>query len=210
MRRATFVLACCCACSLGGKPPAYDYFVLTPSPSQTRVAQATDEHPTLGVSLVTIPGYLDREQIATRTNDYSVMYSSHDRWAEPLDVAFERTLKHDLAVTLAPEGITLPTRAGAPTYDVQVDVLRFERFGTDHVELWARWSLRSETRLVHAGDTRVRLAVDNASNAAAAAALSQTLLHLADDIAKQVRLEVARRSTPTAPDRGRAPSAASR
>ena len=67
--RLALVIACCAACSLGGKPPSYQYYVLTSrpaSPAAPHVEPGAASR-TLAVDEVKIPGYLDREQIATRT-----------------------------------------------------------------------------------------------------------------------------------------------
>jgi uncharacterized lipoprotein YmbA len=184
------VLVMCCGCGLGGKPPQYDYYVLTPTLTQARSPTTSDaaDQPTVGVSRVTIPGYLDRESIVDRTDDYRLVYSKQSRWAEPLDQAFERTLRHELAATLAPAGIAVPPHTHAPTYDVQVDVLRFERRGADHVELWARWTVRTNTKVVRTGESRIRLGIGGTGNSAATAALSRTITRLAVEIGEQVQV----------------------
>jgi len=187
VRRAAILLVCCCAC-LGGKQPQYDYFVLTPTRALAEPARDAAQRSTVGVSQVTIPGYLDRESIVTRTDDHRVVYSKRDRWAEPLDQAFERSLRHELAAALAPVGITVPSSTSAPTYDVQVDLLRFERLGASRVELWARWTLRMDTKLVHAGETRIEVRVAGSGDGAAAAALSGAIARLATVIAAKVQI----------------------
>ncbi len=196
MTRAGLWLGWCLAGCLGGSPPHYDYFVLTPAhplaePSARLASTPDAAPPTLGLSQVTIPGYLDRDSIVVRTDDYHLVYSQKDRWAEPLDVAVGRTLRQELAARLATDGITVPPRTSAPTYDVQVDLLRFERHGADHVELWARWTLRADTQLVHSGETRINVAVAGPGSDVAAAALSAAIGRLANDIAKQVKVAAA-------------------
>jgi uncharacterized lipoprotein YmbA len=188
VRSAALVLLCCGACSLFRGTPKYDYYVLTPTRAlaQPRSGTGTDQ-PSVGVSHVSIPGYLDRESIVTRTDDFRLSYSKQDRWAEPLDQAFERTLRQELAATLAPSGIEVSDRA-APTYDVQVDVLRFERRGANRVELWARWTLRSDGEVVRSDESRIEVAIPGPGNAAGAAALSSAIARLAVEIGKQVQI----------------------
>src|SRR5262249_24625669 len=152
MRYALLVMLA--ACSLGGKAPNYHYYVLD---SHHGRATPVEGGRTLAIAQVNLPGYLDREQIATRTVENRLVYSSTDRWAEPLDQAFERTLREDLAARLAPSGIEVQSRAGSPTYELVVDVQRFERVGQDRVELWARWRVRSHDQPVARGETRVEL-----------------------------------------------------
>jgi uncharacterized lipoprotein YmbA len=170
------LLALCAACSLGGHRPTYSYFVLTSTP-------ATASRPggrAVAVAQVTIPGYLDREQIASRMGGNHLVYSTSDRWAEPLDQAFERTLRADLAA----RGIDVQSRADA---ELSIDVLRFERTGPDHVELWARWTLRGDGRVIDRGETRLHVALSGQDSGAIASALSEAIARMASQIAVRVR-----------------------
>lgn len=197
MRAAAMVVACCCAC-LGGHAPHYDYFVLTATSapkSAPRSAVPDERAPTVGVSRLTLPRYLDRESIVTRVDDYRLAYSTVERWAEPLDEALMRTLRQDLANRLVPDGITVPSHAGAPTYDLQVEILRFERRGSDRVELWARWTLRASGEPPQTREARIDVALAGPTTSAATAALSEAVARLATGIATQLRTaEVARAS----------------
>jgi uncharacterized lipoprotein YmbA len=186
MRNLVLFLVLASSACFGGKAPHYNYYVLTPAiaprPSSPRRANA----PTLALGLVTIPRYLDRESIATRANDHRIVYSKQDRWAEPLDEAFTRILREDLAAALAPEGISVPARAGAPTFELQVEILRFEKRGRDRVELWARWTVRGEETAAQTREARIETALAGPTSTAAAAALSQAIARLAQEIAGEV------------------------
>jgi uncharacterized lipoprotein YmbA len=185
--KAALVVVWCAACSLGGQRPNYHYFVLTsmpahgPSPAPTGPAQRT-----LGVDQVTVPGYLDREQIASRTVGNHLAYSLTDRWAEPLDQAFERTLREDLGPLLAARGIEVNVRGGTPTYELTVEVLRFEQSGPDHVELQARWVLRADQDVLDTGEARTQVAMATGDSNAMAAALSAAIARMATQIADRV------------------------
>jgi uncharacterized lipoprotein YmbA len=176
------------ACSLGGKPPKYDYFVLTSTRGirPPRAQPGAVERPVVAVGQVTIPGYLDRDSIVTRIDDHRLVYSTQNRWAEPVDQAFERTLRQDLATALAPTGITVPPHAGAPTYDLDVEVLRFERRGADRIELWARWIVRADGKRVDSGETRILVPMSSRDNDAMASALSQAIARMATEISERI------------------------
>jgi uncharacterized lipoprotein YmbA len=174
------------ACSFGGSRPSYEYYVLTSAPrAQAQSADRPDR--TLAISHVAIPRYLDREQIVTRLQGSHVTYSTTDRWAEPLDEAFTRTLRENLAARLESSEIAVEEHEVASTYALDVDVLRFERIGPHEVELWAQWTLRSGAEILDRGDTRQRVRVRGAGSNAAALALSETIARMATDIAAQVR-----------------------
>lgn len=186
--RVVLALALCAAC-FGGKRPDYEYFVLrssNPMPRPTSPSGGSEQRE-LVVDAVTIPGYLDREQIAVRTADHHVEYSTRDRWAEPIDQAFERTLREELAARLTQSGIHVQPRGGVPTYALSVDVLRFERIGAAQIELWARWVLRSQTDALDSGEIRLRLPMSARNSNAMASALSDAIARMATQIAARVR-----------------------
>lgn len=187
--KLALVIACCAACSLGGKQPSYQYYVLTsrPAPPAAPHAEPGAASRSLAVDEVTIPGYLDREQIATRTAGQRLLYSITDRWAEPLDKAVERTLLEDLAVLLIPHGIQVTSHDGRATYELSVDVLRFERSGADRIELWARWVLRSEGRVLDRDELRVQLPMSGGDSNAVAAALSEAVARMATQVGDRVQ-----------------------
>jgi len=186
MRRCALLVLC--GCSLGGHRPNYQYFVLTPTAQRTPSSTSIDERqPALAIDRVTLPGYLDREQIAMRTRDHRVVYSHTDRWAEPLEPAFERTLREDIAVHLTPAGIQVPPRTERPSYYLDVEVLRFERSGGDGVELWARWSLRGTSDILDSGETHFFVPMRGIDSNAMAMAASDAIARMASELAIRVR-----------------------
>ena len=185
MRAALLLLA---ACSLGGNRPNYQYYVLTPTAQRTPTSTSADEsQPALSIDRVTLPGYLDREQLANRTRDNRVVYSRTDRWAEPLESAFERTLREDIAVHLTPAGIQVPPRTEGPNYYLDVEVLRFEQSGGDRVELRARWSLRANSDVLDSGETHFFVAMRGIDSNAMAVAASEAIAKMAGELAVRVR-----------------------
>jgi uncharacterized lipoprotein YmbA len=179
------LLAACAACSLGGSRPNYQYYVLTSRPAPAAMETVPGQR-TLVIDQVTIPGYLDREQIASRAAGQHLTYSTTDRWAEPLDKAFERTLTDDLAPLLAPHGIQVRSHGGQPSYDLSVDVVRFERTGPAYVELRARWVLRGDPHILDSGETRMQVALTSTDSNATAAALSEAVARMASQLANRV------------------------
>jgi uncharacterized lipoprotein YmbA len=179
------ILVMTCAACFGGSRPNYQYYVLTsrPAPAATRSAPGQR---TLVIEQVAIPGYLDREQIANRTSGQHLVYSTTDRWAEPLDKAFERTLTDDLAALLAPRGIEVRSHGEHPTYDLSVEVERFEQAGPQRVELRARWMLRADRDVLDGGEARMQIAMTGIDTNAMAAALSESIARMATEVAGRV------------------------
>ncbi len=56
----------------------------------------------VGLGPIELPGYLDRQQIATRTSTNRLSYSETDRWAAPLAESFSRVLGQNISHLLNP------------------------------------------------------------------------------------------------------------
>src|SRR5512145_1644163 len=59
-------------------------------------AMSNQQAPTIGVGPITLPRYVDRPQIVTRTGPYEIKLAEFDRWAEGLDANFSRVLAENL------------------------------------------------------------------------------------------------------------------
>jgi hypothetical protein len=57
----------------------------------------------LGIGPIRFPGYLDRQEMVTRTAPNRIDLSENDRWAEPLEANFARTLSQNLSSLLQTE-----------------------------------------------------------------------------------------------------------
>lgn len=173
-------------CALGGKPPVYRYVVLTPQAADrlARDAVAGGESPvSMVIARVSVPDYLERPDVARRVGPHELVYSSRDRWAEPLGAAIERSLREDLSARLGPAILVPAGPTGErPAYTLFVDVLRFEQDRGERVELWARWTVLAGRVVLQAAETRVEVPMAGADAAAMAAALSAALARLGAEV----------------------------
>ncbi|HEV7734060.1 MAG TPA: PqiC family protein, partial [Candidatus Binatia bacterium] len=136
------VLATGCSL-LAPEPDRSRFFVLaadvgapTPAPGERELM--------IGVGPVTIPGYLDRNEMATRLSSEELRYSTLERWAEPLGEGIERVMSENL-IALLPDDLVLrfPWLVTAPVdYQVQLGVRRFEADQQGTAELAVRWTIR--------------------------------------------------------------------
>ncbi len=167
-------------CLPSPKPVQTDYYVLAARAPTLPPGRPTA---TLGVSRVTLPGYLDRGEVATRSGQ-RITYSPTERWAEPLDVSVPRLLAEDLAAALAPAGIAVVARA-AGDLSLVVEIDRFERDADGPCVVDARWTLRDVVpdRVVKSGAARYQETPSAATGDAVAAALAKALDRLGADIA---------------------------
>jgi uncharacterized protein len=166
------------------------------APSRFYVLSATD--PTTapspsGLSLlvgpVTLPRYLDRPQIVTRSNPNQLELAEYDRWGGRLDDNFARVLSQDISVHLNTSRVALFPRdqRSSDAVQISVDVSRFEKVGAhSDVELDAQWSISPPDRGAKPviGTSRIRVRPSGDSFPEIVAAMSSAVDKLAQEIAE--------------------------
>ena len=193
----TRVLALCGVALLGAErlpgeyPPTQFYLVPPLTGADTAPpASAGQRDLTLGVGPVTVPPYLDRPQIVTRTSRAKLALADFDQWAAPLADTIARVLAENLSLLIPTERVVLHpwSRTIDPDYQVTVEVLQFERGPGGQVVLAARWSLldRDGKELV-LRTSRLSQAASGADYEATVTAMGRTLEALAQDIATTLR-----------------------
>ena len=178
--------------SLGPQPDPSRFYALTslPHPGERQQNPTASPALALGIGPVKLPGYLDRQQFVTRISQNRFAVAENDRWAEPLEENFSRILAQNLSILLQTDRIvTYPwERNQRPTYQVQVEVLRFEPNAEQLVELWARWTvLDNAKKIVTLKESHLSQPTRDKSTEAAVAAMSDILANLSQEIATSVR-----------------------
>ena len=173
------------------------FFTLAALPPGTQSPQpvpaaAGDVHGVMyGLGPVKVPAYLDRNEIATRVSPSEMIYSDTDYWAEPLQANVSRVLLQNLSALLDTDRIaTYPWGVSAKVdFQVQVELLRFERDAAGQASLTARWAIRAGTggRFLAVKDANLTRPATGRSTADAVAALSGTLGELSQEIAAALR-----------------------
>ena len=144
----------------------------------------------LGIGPVKLPGYLDRQGIVTRVSQNRFAVAENDRWAERLEENFSRVLSQNLSILLQTDRIVAYPweRSQQPTYQVQVEVLRFEPNAEQMVELWARWSIMDNTKkTVSVKETYLTHPAKDKSTEASVASMSEVVSDLSKEIAAAIR-----------------------
>jgi uncharacterized lipoprotein YmbA len=172
MRRA-FALAALSALAgcLGPRPDPSTFFLLTP----TAQSDGTALEVPIGLGPVTLSGYLDRSEVATRLTENQIDYASTERWAEPLPESVDRVLRANLSRLLTARAIVdYPWFEDQVTYGIGVDVARFDADSARTVvTLDASWSITGPVSGSGADST--------------VAAMSRALARLAEQLASAVR-----------------------
>jgi uncharacterized lipoprotein YmbA len=154
---------------------------------------------TVGVGPVTVPPYLDRPQLVTRTSRVKLALADFEQWAGPLPDTIARVLAENLALLIPTDRVVLAPwpRTIDPDYQVTVEVLQFDRGSGNQVTLAARWSLLDrDGKELALRTSRVNLAAGAPDYEATVTAMGRTLEALAQDIATALRT-----TAPPAPTR---------
>ena len=169
------------------------FFTLMPLPqveqSQGRGTGETNNM-FIGIGPIRFPAYLDREQIVTRAGQNRFDVTENDRWAEPLEENFTRVLSQNLGMKLGGGRIVrYPWQTGQrPTFQIEMEVLRFEPNTSQEVELLADWALIDLSTKVPLVFKKSRIARQTGTKSmeASVAALSETLGDLSREIADTI------------------------
>ncbi len=129
-----------------GSSQSSRFYTLTPPGESGRAASAALEK-AVAVGPVTIPEYLDRIQIVTRSAGNEILLAEFDRWGGSLDGEITRALVSSLSDRLNsrhfavfPRGFTPFGESGA-TYRIPVSVIRFDGTPGGKVILDATWGV---------------------------------------------------------------------
>ena len=113
-----------------------------PSPSASAMT-----HPkmAIGIGNISLPEYLDRPQIVTRSSATRMEIAEFDRWVEPLGAMTRRVLLQTLRNELGTDKVVIlpQSRAVNVDYQVAVDVTRFDAQQGGDMILDARWVVLS-------------------------------------------------------------------
>ncbi len=164
------------------------FYVLAASADTAHAAPADL---TIGLGPITLPQYLHRPQMVTRTGEHQMTMSEVHRWAEDLEAGIARVMREDLQrVTGASQVLSYPWLASRTVhYAVEVDILRFEGNAAGAVQLWAAWRIRdmATSEVVVTQESRITQQAAGATRSEIVSAQSQAIVALSREIAGALR-----------------------
>jgi uncharacterized lipoprotein YmbA len=168
------------------------FFALAPLPRTDQRAQDTAGTNGLALAIgpIKFPGYLDRLGLVKRLSQNRFAVADNDLWAEPLEENFLRVLSQNLSILLQTDRIVVYPweRNQRPTYQVQVEVLRFEPNAEQVVELWARWIiLDNAKKTVSVRESYLTHPARDKSTEASVASMSEVVSDLSKEITAAIR-----------------------
>ncbi len=129
-----------------GSSQSSRFYTLTPRGENGRPA-STALSRAVAVGPVSIPDYLDRKQIVTRSDGNEIFLAEFDRWGGPLDGEITRALVARLSDRLNSMHFAVFPRGAAPIaessveYRIPVSVVRFDGAPGGKVVLDATWGV---------------------------------------------------------------------
>ena len=176
------------ACSLGGNTRPPQFFVL-----DTAIEQAiSDDTGTqeIGIGPISIPGYINRPQIVTKTNSAEVQFDEFARWAEPVDAMFTRTLAQNIKALTNSQSIYAHPWPNLINLDYRISatVIKFENDTQGDALLIVHWGIidgsdTTDYKVIYSEFTAKSI---NTSYAARVAALNDTLAQFAKEIVANI------------------------
>lgn len=147
-RGATFVaIAWLTGCgALDPRPDTARYFLLRPLAEPSANAPLDDL--VLGVGPITLPDFLDRNEMLDAVGPYEMRYSAQNRWIEPLGDQLRRTISDNLNLLLLPDAVVAFPWYASDAVGLQVEIT-FDATPPDDAGGWrgsARWVLRDGGR----------------------------------------------------------------
>jgi uncharacterized lipoprotein YmbA len=174
-----------CALLLDRPQPAR-YYLLTAVANQ-RLSSRPDL--IIGLGPIRIASYLDRPSLLTRLDANRVQPSNVDLWAAPLPQSVTAVLVENLQSLLGPRQVIIYPwyRTAKVACHVRLDIRNLERRPVG-ITFAARWSVEElgGDGTLRGGTTDVDHAVTPDTPDAAAAALSEAMGQLSEDIARAV------------------------
>jgi len=205
IRTVPFVIAvfCCCialllpGCLGKGSNPSR-YYVLHEIVEPTLDSGPDllkEDNALLQIGPISLPRYLDRSQIVSRSSGNQVDLAEFDRWSEPLHESFTRVLAGNLGTLLPTDDILIyPNRGSADEtfYQLKMEVTRFDGRRDGEVTLEARWIVVGQRNRKVLPQARSLYTAPVAGNdyAGYVAALNRTMEKLSREIADKVRVAV--------------------
>jgi len=129
-------------CAGHSKPSRF--YVLSPAPVTGAEIQETapaGRDIAIGISRISIPKYLRKPQIVTRTGSNELQLAEYDRWAGKVEEDIGRVIAENLSHMLATDRV-LPSQSMepvSPDYTIKIDISRFDgQLGGDIVFV-GRW-----------------------------------------------------------------------
>ena len=190
----SMILAVCViilnGCAGNSKPSEFFLLRSLPASQDTALNASENSSPSVLVGPVTLPAYLNRNQIVTLAGDHKMVLNEFTRWAEPLQDNFSRVLVENLSLLLKTPKVYSFERRGSTRSDfkIVIDVTRFDSTAGGDAYLTAFWSvIGREGSVLMQRKSVLKAPVSSAGAAGVVEAQNRTLTEFSREIATAIQ-----------------------
>ena len=129
-----------------GRSRSARFYVL--SPISAPAAEANDisgvrRDIAIGISAVSLPKYLRKQQIVTRTGSNELHLAEYDRWGGKIEEDIGRGIAENLSIILNTDKVLSysSVEPAALDYTIKADIIRFEGSLGGDLDFFVRWSV---------------------------------------------------------------------
>ncbi|MEE8574213.1 MAG: PqiC family protein [Thermodesulfobacteriota bacterium] len=144
----------------------------------------------VGIGPLSLPYYLDRPQIVSRSAGNEIHFAEFDRWAEPLDKNLYMVLTDNLSTLLKTNHVyAFPwKRSDKIMYHVGIQVLKFELNNKGDVTISMRWTLYGEKdKVLVKRKSSYKEQAKTSDFKASVAAFNRALDRFSRDLSKEIK-----------------------
>ncbi|MDW3095546.1 MAG: PqiC family protein [Gammaproteobacteria bacterium] len=175
------------SCSIGGTTRSSQFYVLD-AIATADSHEAKNLH--LGVGPILVPGYINRPQIVTKSESAELIYAEFERWAEPMDEMFTRTLTQNITINSGSNSIiSHPWSSNANlNKELTAKIIKFENNSKGHALLIVQWQLLNKDDKKQASSVYSEFSASARSTSTPdrVSALNDTVKQFADEILRLI------------------------
>jgi len=127
-----------------GRSQSARFYVLSPVPGAEMIEKpGITPEMAIGIHPVTLPKYLKRPQIVTRSGSTGLHLAEYDRWAGKIEEDIGRVIAENLSYMLAADTVlAYPAMTEINLdYAIKVDISRFDGSLGGNIEFIGRWAI---------------------------------------------------------------------
>jgi len=114
---------------IGGTSPETRFYLLKPiNITSDKIETTSSEQISIGIKKISLPGYIDRTQIITRTDSHLIELGDYDHWAQSLDENMMQVILEQMMSLRQDDNVVAYPWSRHQKHDIQINIniLRFE------------------------------------------------------------------------------------
>ncbi len=182
--------------SLGcaGRSRSARFYVLSPMAArtgETNNISGISRDIAIGISAVSLPKYLRKQQIVTRTGSNELYLAEYDRWAGKIEEDIGRVIAENLSTILNTDKVLSysSVEPAAFDYTIKADIIRFDGSLGGDLEFLVRWSIfdKHDNTVYGIQSTQITEPTGGATYADLVAAQSRALAAFSHELAGVIK-----------------------